>query len=89
MKTVNLSQVPELYTAQRVGNDVIITLYDNIIELDGGEEPVFQGTIYQLKLPYRKGLLSIDSYEQMLVFAKKLTNPSSVREERQARDILL
>ena len=53
------------------------------------EENVQPGDMYQLKLPYRKGLLSSDSYDVMLAFAKRLSNPSNAVEERQARDVLV
>lgn len=90
MKTVNLSQVPELYTAQRIKTNVIITLYDNIVELPPTDDGTpMQADIYQLKLPYREGLLSVENYEHMLEFAKRLTDPTTDGEARQARDVLL
>lgn len=89
MKTVNLSQVPELYTAQRIKQSVIITLYDNIVDTSDEESQKFVADMYQLKLPYREGLLSVENYEHMLEFAKRLTNPTTDGEIRQARDVLL
>lgn len=89
MKQVNLSQVPELYTAQRIKQSVIITLYDNIIDTSDEESQKFVADMYQLKLPYREGLLLVDNYEHMLEFAKRLTNPTTDGESRQARDVLL
>lgn len=89
MKTVNLSQVPELYQAQRIKTNVIITLYDNIQDVSDEESQKFVADMYQLKLPYREGLLSVDNHEHMLEFAKRLTNPTTDGEIRQARDVLL
>lgn len=89
MKTVNLSQVPELYTAQRIKQSVIITLYDNIQDVSDEESQKFVADMYQLKLPYREGLLSVENYEHVLEFAKRLTNPTTDGEIRQARDVLL
>ena len=89
MKTVNLSQSPELYKAQRNGTNLIITLYENVIDMSDEESQKFSADMYQIKMPYRKGLLSDDNYDKMLDFAKKLHNPSNPIEERQARDILV
>ena len=89
MKTVNLSQVPELYTAQRIKTDVIITLYDNITDVSDDEQQKYTADMYQLRLPFRAGLLGAENYEHMLEYAKKFEHPSGVREERQARDILI
>lgn len=89
MKQVNLSQVPELYTAQRIKQSVIITLYDNIQDVSDEESQKFVADMYQLKLPYREGLLLVENYEHMLEFAKRLTNPTTDGEARQARDVLL
>jgi len=89
VKTVNLSQSPELYQAQKIKNNVIITLYDNIQDVSDEESQKFTADMYQLKLPYRNGLLSSDNYESMLDYAKRLHSPSTVTEERQARDVLL
>ena len=89
MKTVNLSQLPSLYQAQRVKEEVIITLYDNVKDISTEENVQFEADMYQLRLPYRKGLLSSDSYDVMLAFAKRLSNPSNSVEERQARDVLV
>ena len=91
MKTVNLSQLPELYTAQKIKTDVIITLYDNIVEhVIEGEEPRTEYTadMYQLKMQYRSGLLDADNYNAMLEFAKRLHSPQNDAEARQARDVL-
>jgi len=91
MKQVNLSQQPELYTAQRIKTDVIITLYDNIVEqtIDGEEPRIgYTADMYQLKLQYRSGILSADNYGAMLEFAKRLHNPQTDAETRQARDVL-
>lgn len=89
MKTVNLSQSPELYQAQKIKNNVIITLYDNIQDVSDEESQKFIADMYQLKLPYRNGLIFSDNYESMLDYAKRLHSPSTVAEERQARDVLL
>lgn len=89
MKQVNLSQVPELYTAQRIKTDVIITLYDNIQDVSDEESQKFVADMYQLKLPYRVGLLTPDNYGHMLDFAKRLENPSTDAEFRQARDVVV
>ena len=89
MKTVNLSQSPKLYQAQKIKNNVIITLYDNIQDVSDEESQKFTADMYQLKLPYRNRLLSSDNYESMLDYAKRLHSPSTVTEERQARDVLL
>jgi SNF2 family DNA or RNA helicase len=91
VKTVNLSQQPESYTAQRIKTDVIITLYDNIVEnkIDGDEPRIeYTADMYQLKLQYRSGILSADNYEAMLDFAKRLHNPQTDADIRQARDVL-
>lgn len=89
MKIVNLSQLPSLYQAQRVKEEVVITLYDNVKDVSTEENVQFEADMYQLRLPYRKGLLSSDSYDAMLAFAKRLSNPSNAVEERQARDVLV
>lgn len=89
MKTVNLSQSPELYQAQRVKQEVIITLYDNVKDVSTEENVQFEADMYQIKMPYRKGLLSSNNYDSLLAFAKRLHNPSNTTEERQARDILI
>jgi hypothetical protein len=89
VQTVNLSQVPELYKAQRNGVNLIITLYENVIDMSDEENQKFTADMYQIKMPYRKGLLSDDNYEKMLDFAKRLHNPSNATEERQARDVLV
>ena len=89
MKTVNLSQSPELYQAQRNGTNFIITLYENVIDMSDEENQKFTADMYQIKMPYRKGLLSSDNYDSLLAFAKRLHNPSNATEERQARDILV
>ena len=59
MKTVNLSQLPSLYQAQRVKEEVIITLYDNVKDVSTEGKCAVEADMYQLKLPYRKGLLSL------------------------------
>jgi len=91
MKQVNLSQLPELYVAQKIKADVIITLYDNIIEnIIDSEEPRTEYTadMYQLKMQYRSGLLDAGNYDAMLAFAKRLHSPQNDAEARQARDVL-
>lgn len=89
MKTVRLSQLPSLYQAQKYREEIIITLYDNVKDMSTEEDTILESDMYQIKLPYREGLLSEDNYEHMLEFAKRLTNPTTDGEIRQARDVLL
>lgn len=89
MKTVRLSQLPSLYQAQKYREEIIITLYDNVKDMSTEEDTILEVDMYQIKLPYRAGLLSEDNYEHMLEYAKRLDAPSDTIEERQARDVLL
>ncbi len=92
MKTVKLSTSPELYNAQRVKDQVIITLYDNVQEiLPESEEDAlqYQADMYQLRLPWRNGIEDPSNYDVMLARAKELEDPHTVPDQRIARDIVV
>ena len=92
MKTVKLSYVPDLYTAQRAKDDVIVTLYDNLQEVPPESEEgemQYQADMRQLKLRWRDGIEDPSNYEVMLARAKELEDPQSVADHRIARDIVL
>lgn len=91
MKTVNLSRVPEvLHSITKIRNEAIITLYDNVQELQPDEEgnPNFSADMYRIKVPWREGLVNID-YSVWLVRAKELEIASSDTDKRIARDTLM
>lgn len=91
MKTVNLSRVPEvLHSITKIRNEAIVTLYDNVQELQPDEEgnPNFSADMYRIKVPWREGLESID-YSVWLVRAKELETAASDADKRIARDTLM
>ena len=91
MKIVKLSSEPALFNAQRVKDEVIITLYDNVVEIppDNEEDEMqYQADMRQLKLRWRDGIEDPSNYELMLARAKELDNPQSDGDRRVARDIV-
>ncbi len=92
MKTVKLSQAPELYSAKRIKDDVIITIYDNIQEIPPESEEdalQYQADMYQLRLPWRNGIEDPSNYDVMIARVKELGDPQEVSDQRIARDIVL
>ena len=88
MKIVQLSQVPENnLMITRVKDCVIITLYDNIVELERDGEINYSAEMYQRKTAWRDNRL-ID-YDEWPAIAKRLENPITVQDQRLARDMLV
>ena len=100
MKIVNLSQLPKNnLMITRVKDCVIITLYDNIVELERDEEINYSAEMerdeeinysaemYQLKTAWRDN--RVIDYDEWLAIAKRLENPITVQDQRLARDMLV
>jgi len=88
VKIVQLSQVPENnLMITRVKDCVIITLYDNIVELERDEEINYSAEMYQLKTAWRDN--RVIDYDEWLALAKRLENPITVQDQRLARDMLV
>ena len=88
MKIVNLSQLPKNnLMITRVKDCVIITLYDNIVELERDEEINYSAEMYQLKTAWRDN--RVIDYDEWLALAKRLENPITVQDQRLARDMLV
>jgi len=88
VKIVQLSQVPENnLMITRVKDCVIITLYDNIVELERDEEINYSAEMYQLKTAWRDN--RVIEYDEWLAIAKRLENPITVQDQRLARDMLV
>ena len=88
MKIVNLSQLPKNnLMITRVKDCVIITLYDNIVELERDEEINYSAEMYQLKTAWRDN--RVIDYDEWLAIAKRLENPITVQAQRLARDMLV
>jgi hypothetical protein len=92
VKTVDLSQMPQLYNVQRVGDhQAIITLYDNVVEQQTEEDEGLKFTAdkYQARVIWRDGLDDPALYDEWLARLKELEDPQEVKDKRIAREILL
>jgi hypothetical protein len=78
------SQKPE-HKAQIVGNQAIISLFDNITEEQTEDGLQYEADMYQMKLPYRETY----DFESLLAQAKRLQHPQTVSDKRLARDVLI
>jgi len=88
VKIVNLSPLPKNnLMITRVKDCVIITLYDNIVELERDEEINYSAEMYQLKTAWRDN--RVIDYDEWLAIAKRLENPITVQDQRLARDMLV
>lgn len=89
---------PKLFNVDKVGENAVISLFDNVREVETQEDEVgfiFEYDYYAVEVPYREGLdLDVEyNYEKWLGFAKSKDNilPKLDAEERlqMAEDTIL
>jgi hypothetical protein len=92
VKHVQLSQVDEFSVVVRKDGMAVITILDNVIEIQPtteGDQVSYEADMYQLLLPWHEGIGDPANHAAYLARAKELEDPQTDGDKRIARDIVL